>query len=284
MTKKRTRATLHGAISIVNALATHKGSALGISLRVVAQAELRAGVGISGSGQTYGRLIRNIIYNTIPKQILEEHLVHIKIESEIPIGFGLKSSSAVSSAVALACTALINEKVEDCVVLDIATRASLDAGVSITGAYDDSSACFYGGFVVTDNRVNKLFVHEKAPDDLFAVIFMPTYPRGNLTKIPTMSELFQEAFELAMAGEYWKAMNLNGRLLATALSAEYEPAIDALQAGALAASISGNGPAIAAVSHEAKIAEIRNVFNKFDGSVLVSRINNEKAKVDTIIG
>jgi shikimate kinase len=268
----------------VNALATHKGSALGISLRVVAQAELRAGVGISGSGQTYGRLIRNIIYNTIPKQILEEHLVHIKIESEIPIGFGLKSSSAVSSAVALACTALINEKVEDCVVLDIATRASLDAGVSITGAYDDSSACFYGGFVVTDNRVNKLFVHEKAPDDLFAVIFMPTYPRGNLTKIPTMSELFQEAFELAMAGEYWKAMNLNGRLLATALSAEYEPAIDALQAGALAASISGNGPAIAAVSHEAKIAEIRNVFNKFDGSVLVSRINNEKAKVDTIIG
>jgi shikimate kinase len=284
VTKKRTRATLHGAISIVNALATHKGSALGISLRVVAQAELRAGVGISGSGQTYGRLIRNIIYNTIPKQILEEHLVHIKIESEIPIGFGLKSSSAVSSAVALACTALINEKVEDCVVLDIATRASLDAGVSITGAYDDSSACFYGGFVVTDNRVNKLFVHEKAPDDLFAVIFMPTYPRGNLTKIPTMSELFQEAFELAMAGEYWKAMNLNGRLLATALSAEYEPAIDALQAGALAASISGNGPAIAAVSHEAKIAEIRNVFNKFDGSVLVSRINNEKAKVDTIIG
>jgi shikimate kinase len=170
------------------------------------------------------------------------------------------------------------------VVLDIATRASLDAGVSITGAYDDSSACFYGGFVVTDNRVNKLFVHEKAPDDLFAVIFMPTYPRGNLTKIPTMSELFQEAFELAMAGEYWKAMNLNGRLLATALSTEYEPAIDALQAGALAASISGNGPAIAAVSHEAKIAEIRNVFNKFDGSVLVSRINNEKAKVDTIIG
>jgi shikimate kinase len=284
VTKKRTRATLHGAISIVNALATHKGSALGISLRVVAQAELRAGFGISGSGQTYGRLIRNIIYNTIPKQILEEHLVHIKIESEIPIGFGLKSSSAVSSAVALACTALINEKVEDCVVLDIATRASLDAGVSITGAYDDSSACFYGGFVVTDNRVNKLFVHEKAPDDLFAVIFMPTYPRGNLTKIPTMSELFQEAFELAMAGEYWKAMNLNGRLLATALSAEYEPAIDALQAGALAASISGNGPAIAAVSHEAKIAEIRNVFNKFDGSVLVSRINNEKAKVDTIIG
>ncbi len=284
MIKKRTRATIHGAISIVNALATCKGSALGVSLRVVAEAELRAGVGISGLGQNYGKLIRNIIYNTIPQQVLEEHSVHIKIQSEIPMGFGLKSSSAVSNAVALACSTLINEEVEDCVVLDIATRASLDAGVTVTGAYDDSSACFYGGFVVTDNCVNKIIVHENAPDDLFAVIFIPNYTRGNLTKIGTMSELFEEAFKLAIAGEYWKAMNLNGRLLATALSNEYEPVMAAIQAGALGASISGNGPAIAAVSCQGKITQIWNAFNKFDGSVIISKVNNEKAKVKTIIG
>ena len=60
-----------------------------------------------------------------------------------------------------------------------------------------------------------------------------------------MSNLFGEAFKLAKAGEYWKAMNLNGMLLSTSLSTEYEPVIKAIQAGALAGSISGNGPAIA---------------------------------------
>jgi shikimate kinase len=281
---RRTRATIHGAISIVNALATFRGSALGISLQVVAEAELRAGVGKSGPSYNYGKLVRNIIYNTIPKQVLEKHSVHIKVESEIPIGFGLKSSSAVSNAVALACSTLVKEKADDRAVLDVATRASLDAGVTITGAYDDSSACYYGGFVITDNRANELILHEKAPGDLFAVIFIPNRQRGNLTKLSTMSEQFEEAFKLASSGDYWKAMNLNGKLLATALCTEYEPMMDAIHAGALGASISGNGPAIAAVSYERKIAEIRNAFSKFDGSIIVSKVNNEKAKVDIIIG
>ena len=43
MIKKRVRATVHGAISIVNALATCGGSALGISLRVTAEADLNPG-------------------------------------------------------------------------------------------------------------------------------------------------------------------------------------------------------------------------------------------------
>jgi shikimate kinase len=281
---RRTRATIHGAISIVNALAIFRGSALGISLQVVAEAELRTGVGKSGPDRIYGKLIRNIIYNTIPKQVLEEHSVHIKVESEIPMGFGLKSSSAVSNAVALACSTLVKEEVDDNAVLDVATRASLDAGVTITGAYDDSSACYYGGFVITDNRVNELILHERAPDDLSVVIFIPNYQRGNLTKLSTMSEPFEEAFKLASSGEYWKAMNLNGRLLAIALCTEYEPIMEVIQVGALGASISGNGPAIAAVSHEGKVAQIKDVFNKYDGSVIVSKVNNEKAKVDIIIG
>ena len=98
MIKKRVRATLHGAISIVNALATCSGSALGISLRVTAEADLRAGEGIR-SQTANGKLIRNIVYNTIPREVLAENSVYISVDSEIPMGFGLKSSSAVSDAV-----------------------------------------------------------------------------------------------------------------------------------------------------------------------------------------
>ena len=284
MIKKRVRATLHGAISIVNALATCSGSALGISLRVRAEADLRAGEGIR-SQTANGKLIRNIVYNTIPREVLAENSVYISVDSEIPIGFGLKSSSAVSDAVALACSKLVNEEIEDHVVLDRAVLASLDARVTLTGAYDDSSACYFGGFVVTNNRTHEIIHHQKAPDNLFAIIFLPKVTRrGNISKISTMSGLFGEAFKLATAGEYWKAMNLNGMLLSTSLSAEYEPVIKAIKKGALAASISGNGPAIAAVSHEESIEDIKEAFANLNGSVIVSKINNEKATAETLVG
>jgi len=282
--KKRVRATVHGAISIVNALATCSGCALGISLRVTAEADLRSGEGIR-SQTVNEKLIRNIVYNTIPKEILAENSVYISVESEIPMGFGLKSSSAVSDAVALACSKLVKEDIEDYVVLDRAVLASLDAGVTITGAYDDSSACYFGGFVVTNNRTHEIIHHQEAPHSLSVIIFIPNATRrGNMSKVDTMSNLFGEAFKFATAGEYWEAMNLNGMLLSTSLSAEYEPVLKAIQGGALAASISGNGPAIAAVSNEENMEDIKAAFAKFNGSVIVSKINNEKATAETLVG
>ena len=284
MIKKRVRATVHGAISIVNALATCSGCALGISLRVTAEADFRSGEGIR-SQTVNEKLIRNIVYNTIPKEILAENSVYISVESEIPMGFGLKSSSAVSDAVALACSKLVKEDIEDYVVLDRAVLASLDAGVTITGAYDDSSACYFGGFVVTNNRTHEIIHHQEAPHSLSVIIFIPNATRrGNMSKVDTMSNLFGEAFKFATAGEYWKAMNLNGMLLSTSLSAEYEPVLKAIQGGALAASISGNGPAIAAVSNEENMEDIKAAFAKFNGSVIVSKINNEKATAETLVG
>jgi shikimate kinase len=282
--KKRVRATVHGAISIVNALATCSGCALGISLRVTAEADLRSGEGIR-SQTVNEKLIRNIVYNTIPKEILAENSVYISVKSEIPMGFGLKSSSAVSDAVALACSKLVKEDIEDYAVLDRAVLASLDAGVTITGAYDDSSACYFGGFVVTNNRTHEIIHHQEAPQSLSVIIFIPNATRrGNMSKVDTMSNLFGEAFKFATAGEYWKAMNLNGMLLSTSLSAEYEPVLKAIQGGALAASISGNGPAIAAVSNEENMEDIKAAFAKFNGSVIVSKINNEKATAETLVG
>jgi len=282
--KKRVRATIHGAVSIVNALATCSGSALGISLRVIAEADFRDGEGIQ-SQTANEKLIRNIVYNTIPKELLEENSVYVSVNSEIPMGFGLKSSSAVSVAVALACTKLVKEEVEDHAVLDRAVLASLDARVTITGAYDDSAACYFGGFVTTNNRTHEIIHHQKAPENLFAIIFLPRATRrGNISKLSTMSDLFGQAFKLATAGEYWEAMNLNGMLLSTGLSAEYEPVIGAIKKGALAASISGNGPAVAAVSYEEDVEDIKAAFDNFNGSVIVSKINNEKATAETLVG
>ena len=100
-------------------------------------------------------------------------MISIKIYSDIPAGWGLKNSSAVSNAVALACCMIGKDEIDDYSVLESAVRASRDAKVTVTGAYDDSTACYFGGFVITDNYLNKLIRRERVQDDLYVIIFLP---------------------------------------------------------------------------------------------------------------
>ncbi len=289
MIARKARATMHGAVSIVNAIATGNGSSLGISLRVTAEVELARGHGVRFlTGKNDDRLVNNIIRNTMPKEMIEGNLIIIKVKSEIPIGFGLKSSSAVSNAVALACSGLAKEEeeeeVDDYAVLDAAVRASLDAKVSITGAYDDATACYFGGFTVTDNYSRRLIRREEAPENLYAIIFLPrkTPRRGDVRRLSNLSDLFTDAFKLAEAGEYWKAMKLNGVLASAALGSTYLPVMAAIERGALAAGVSGNGPSIAAVAYEDEVEDIKSALSKFEGTIIMSRINNQKASVEAL--
>jgi shikimate kinase len=276
---------MHSAISIVNAIATGNGAALGISLKVTADVDITEGRGIKIRTMDENNLIRRIVHNILPKQIISENSVNVSIKSEIPVAFGLKSSSAVSNAVALACWKLITDEIDDEVVLESAVRASLDAKVSVTGAYDDSTACYFGGFVVTDNYARKLIRRERAPTNLYAIIFLPANSfRGNINQLSIISDLFFDAFRLAECGDYWKAMKLNGVIVSAALSAKYEPALAALQKGAVSASISGNGPSVAAVTYKDRIDDIKLAFSQFNGTIIVSKINNQKASVEEIFG
>lgn len=282
---KKTRAIVHGAVSIVNAIATGMGSALGISLKVTAEAQIQTGHGIKfTTGRNGDRLIKNIIQKTIPKEIINGNMISISVDSQIPLGYGLKSSSAVSNAVALACSRMAKEaEIDDYGILDASTRSSLEAKVSMTGAYDDATACYFGGFTVTDNYSRRLIRKEKAPENLYAIIMLPTNSsRGDIHKLRNFSDLFIDAFELAESGQYWKAMKLNGVLASAALSSSYAPALDAIEHGALSASISGNGPSIAAIGYEDTVEQIAEALSKFDGRIIVSRVNNEKAVVNIV--
>jgi shikimate kinase len=269
----------------VNAIATGMGSALGISLKVTAEAQIQTGHGIKfTAGRNGDRLIKNIIQKTIPKEIIDGNMISINVDSQIPLGYGLKSSSAVSNAVALACSRMAKEaEIDDYGILDVSTRSSLEAKVSMTGAYDDATACYFGGFTVTDNYSRRLIRKEKAPENLYAIIMLPTdSSRGDIHKLKNFSDLFIDAFELAESGQYWKAMKLNGVLASAALSSSYAPVLDAIEHGALSASISGNGPSIAAVGYEDTVEQIVEALSEFDGRIIVSRVNNEKAVVNIV--
>jgi shikimate kinase len=282
---RKARAVVHGAISIVNAIATGKGSALGVSLKVTAEVELQKGHGLRFITSRNGdKLIKKIVEKTIPKQTIESNMIIIKVDSEIPIGYGLKSSSAVSNAVALACSHIeMEEDTNDHEILEVAASSSLEAKVSLTGAYDDATACYFGGFTVTDNYSRRIIRKERAPDNLYAIILLPSNTaRGDVSKLRNLSDIFIDAFRFAESGQYWKAMKLNGVLSSAALSSSYIPVMAALEHGALSASISGNGPSIAAVAYADAVDPIVDTLSKFEGKVIVSRVNNEKANIKII--
>ena len=279
----KVKATVHGAISLVNAIATQKGATLGIELKVDATVETTPGKGInilSENKSLSSRLISKTIEKIISKNELEENKIEVTIDSEIPTGYGLKSSSAISSAVSLACSKIFKPKFTDKQILLAGVEASIESKVSITGAYDDACSCYYGGFNVTDNFKRNRVFSEKAPANLIAVIFIPkNRKRGNLKNLKILSTVFENAWELAKKRDYWSAMNINGLATAAILNSDSKIIINLLEKGAYGASISGNGPSIAAITKKENEATIKKLFSSLEGNVIVSKINNNKAEV-----
>ena len=282
----KAKATVHGAISLVNAIANQKGATLGIDLKVVAEIETSPGKGIiikSENKSLSSRLINKTIEKIISKKDLEKNKIVITLDSEIPTGYGLKSSSAISSAVALVCAKIFKPKFTDQQILLAGVEASIETKVSITGAYDDACSCYYGGFNITDNAKRKRMHFEKGPSNLIAVIFIPkNRKRGNLKNLKLLSSVFENAWELARKTNYWEAMMING--LATALILNSDPKIitNLIEKGALAASVSGNGPSIAAITKKENEANIKKVFSNLEGRIIVSKISNKKAEVHEV--
>jgi len=277
------KATIHGAISIVNAIATGKGAALGISKKVNVEMETSYGKGVIievENKSMSSRLINRVIEKIVTKNELSKTKLKVSLDTEIPTGYGLKSSSAISTAVAMACAKLFKPNMNDTEILNAGVKASIETKVSLTGAYDDACACYYGGFVVTDNYKKKLIRSEKCLNHVSAVIFIPkSRKRGNVRKLKTLSADFEQAWNLAKKSDYWNAMNLNGIATSTILSSEPEIILKLIENGAIGASVSGNGPSIAAIVKNNSVPKIKKLFSTLEGKTTVAQINNKKAEV-----
>ena len=275
-------ARVHGAVSLVNAIANKKGATLGISLIVEATVETTPGKGItiqSKNKTLSSRLINKTIEKIVSKKDLEKNKITVNLESDIPTGYGLKSSSAISSAVALACAKIFKPNMTDQQILLAGVDASIESKVSITGAYDDACSCYFGGFNVTDNGKKRIIHSEKIPTNLVAVIFIPkNRKRGNVKNLKTLSSVFDNAWNLAKNSNYWEAMIINGLATSTILSSDPKIITDLLEKGAIAASVSGNGPAIAAIVKKGNESGVKKVFSSLEGSIIISKVNNKKAE------
>ena len=281
----RGRALVHGAATIVNGIATGKGAAFGIDLWTEARVELTQDAGV-----VEGKILSDPEESTILIEKCMEVLfdrfgirelgAEVTTDSNIPIARGLKSSSVAANAIILAALSALGKGLSDFEVLDLAVDAAIKSGTTITGAFDDASASFFGNIVVADNLQRKILKTFEV-EDLPVVIVVPegkSYTsKSNVKRMKLIAKQALTAHEKALLGNYWEAMILNSLAYSAALGYPSEATIDALEAGAIAAGLSGKGPAIVAVTHECDLNGVKSVLERY-GKTIVARTNKEKAK------
>ncbi|MFX0162114.1 MAG: shikimate kinase [Candidatus Hodarchaeota archaeon] len=277
----------HSAISVVNAIATWKGAALGVDLWAEAEAVVLSEPKVKG--EVFGDLsVDTVLIEKAALRVLkrfnlvEEMGVRVVTRSNIPVARGLKSSSAVSNVVVLAVTGALGKEIDDLEAVNLGVDACVDAGVTITGAFDDACASFFGGLVVTDNREREILLRERFSEDFEVLLKIPSKKVKTVdTKekpLWVFSDLFLQAHGLALKGRVWEAITLNGLLCATVYGLDTRFIVDALAAGALAAGVSGTGPTMFAVTPLGEGDAVIDVLEGFSGETLRVKINNVKAR------
>lgn len=287
-----------GSATIVNAIATGSGSAFGINLDIVAEVRSTS-YGIKCSPDldidtslmelcaknVFNHYQINFEDNKEDLRSVEDVIgIEISTKSDLPPASGLSSSSALSNAVTLAISELIVDEFDkkpmnDLEIVNLAIDSSLEAGVTITGAFDDATASYFGGVTVTDNINREIIIKEKM-DNHKLLIYMPNIDsmtaNSDVKRMKLLAPLVEMAFEKASQKEYYTALNLNGILYSNALDFDTKIAIDALSAGAIASGLSGTGSAYVAIIDNESKDNIKDIWNSYtdSGRIIETEVDN----------
>jgi len=285
----KAEAISHGAATIINAIATGKGAAIGVNLWTKAKVRLTDKLGIIESTIASDPTENPVLIENTVKKVLKyfkvEEKFGAKVEtlSNIPIARGMKSSSAAANAVALATVAALDKKLHDTTIMKLGVEGAIAAKVTITGAFDDACASFFGGIVVTDNLKRRIVKRFKITGDMTVLFYVPSEKAYTATsdvrRMKGLASLVKIAYREALKGNNWTALTLNGLIYSSALGYNPSIAIDALMAGALSAGLSGTGPAVTAIIHNEKKDLVKDAWQRYEGEILEAQINHEKAKV-----
>ena len=282
-------AIAYGAATIINAIATGRGAAFGVDLWTRARVRKTNDVGkieckILSEPSENTALIKEAVLKVYRHFSVQDKFgAYAETESNIPIAKGLKSSSVAANALVLATTAALGKKLKDSDVLELSVNAAVSAKTTITGAFDDTCASFFGNVVITDNLNRKILQNFDVEENLVVLFHIPplksyTYT-SNVKRMKLIASHVEVAFKEALLGNYWTALTLNGVLYSAALGYDAGPAIDALEAGALASGLSGKGPATVAVAHGDIANEILDAWRTYGGDVIRAKVNKEKSRV-----
>ena len=293
--------------TVINAISMGKGSAFGIGLYITADVNVlyeKTDDDIKVISESLDKpdmdtSLMDLCVRMVYKKLsgydnfnLKNIVVSVKTKSDIPPGSGLSSSSAASNSVVYATLLALLEEAgltredidfSDEDIVNMAIDASLEVGVTATGAYDDASASFYGGWKITDNYDRKI-LKDFTVDYQKVLIYIPNKSlytaQSDVKAMKTLAPLVEIAFENALKKNIEKALTLNGFLYCAALDINPKIAIDALKLGAKAAGLSGTGSAFTILlDDDSDIDMIKSSLSDYQGRLIETSPDNEGSVV-----
>ena len=269
-----------GALTVINAIATGFGSAFGIGLETSAEVTLtdEAGFTLQINGVAANARFAEELLAGFKAAFPEADFcgADVATKSDIPQSKGLKSSSAAANAILSAAADAAGVNADPLDLVRIGAKASISCGVSVTGAFDDASACMLGGLVFTDNKNMQLIEHRKMPEEYAVVIHLPdgeiptlAFPKDEFAK--HQAEV-SAAFKRALEGDVFAALYENGRCVGESIGIGTVTADKALAAGASAAGISGTGPATGILVRKEKLADFLDIFE--ENNCIITTVRN----------
>ena len=254
----------HGCISVLNGIVDGTGAVIGIGLLTEAAYDERGTepfVRVIGE-ETDDNLARICVRRALERIGRNPHVDYqLTIKSQIPPSRGLKSSSSVCNAIVKAVMDAYHVDMDIMEIIKLGVECAKEAKDTVTGSFDDACGCELGGYIVTRNYENRIV--KKEPFGKYDVVLCsPEYTKTQVPKeayqavAPEMREI-QKVAET----DVLKALTMNGRLIARVTGEGTELIDRALELGALAAGISGTGPAVAVVCEPGQGSEIAKGLN-----------------------
>ncbi len=278
------KAAAPAAGTVLNALATHRGSAFAIDEYTYATVDLfEDDEGIEGHVEGHPDADTDLI-ETVVEYVLDAHAdpevdgAVVRTESDVPMASGLKSSSAAANATVLATLDALDSTGrmtrEDMARLGV--MAARDVGVTATGAFDDASASMLGGVTVTDNDDDEVLAREEVDWDV--LVWTPperAYSAdADVTRCKYVAPMARLVEDLALEGRYQRAMTVNGLAFCAALGFDAEPLVEAMRQ-VEGVSLSGTGPSFVAVGDRPALEQVREYWDQRDGRTRLTTTQTE---------
>ena len=254
----------YGAISVLNAIPCGIGATIGVDLKTIAEFSPfeRKFVELVGRPGMNTSLAETCVRRTFEYLGEKPFDYKLRITSNIPPSRGLKSSSSVCNAVISAVLDHFGAKMDKLDLIRLGVECAKEAGVTITGAFDDACGCHLGGLVITDNTKNELLERREVPKYDVVIISPDRQIPKNKVNLARYRELKDQFEELAHSidDDYLKVLTENGKHVASLIGMDYSVCREAFSLGALAAGVTGTGPAVAIVCEPEKTELIATSF------------------------
>lgn len=275
----RGRGVAFGATTVLNAMPSGFGAALGVCLRTFADVEITEDPAVTVTierDESEGKGLAEACFKAVLERFRLKFGGKIHTVSEIPMARGMKSSSAAANAIALATLEALDKNLDDMEIINLGVEASLRSGVSVTGAFDDACASYLGMMHVTDNY-NRKILRSYDVEPLSVLFLVPDERRYSgdvdVDRVRSAKGLAEMPFREAMDGRYWQAMLLNGLMMAQIFHVDPSPIITAMQNGAVSAGLCGKGPTICAISRRGDEGKIVDGWKEGGQTILRSEVN-----------